>query len=196
MLRTERQDDGVIVGRRLQLEIEAFAETFAQRETQTAVDAPAKGSMHHQLHAASLVKESFEHDPIMSGHGLQRRVTRREICDDETSSGTRNPGDAPEIGARGIEIVGSEMVGKGLTQPRDLVRELSGSSRCFTEPERDGRRRPCSVDDAHRAAVDLGNSPRGRTQQEHIAGHRFDRPVFTHRPDVSFFVVSDHPPVA
>ena len=62
VLRAERQDDGVVVGGRLQLEVEGDAEPFAQSEAESPVDPPAERRMDDQLHAAGLVEEALEDD--------------------------------------------------------------------------------------------------------------------------------------
>ena len=44
MLGPEGEDDGVVVRRRLQLEVERDAEALAQREAERAVDGPPNGA--------------------------------------------------------------------------------------------------------------------------------------------------------
>ena len=59
VLRTQRKQDRVVVGRRLQLEVEAHAKPLAQRQPPGAVDPLPERRVHHQLHAARVVEESL-----------------------------------------------------------------------------------------------------------------------------------------
>ena len=68
----ERQNNRIFRRRRLQLEIELAAKTFAQTQTPGAVDAAAIRRMDDQLHAAGFVEETFEHD-----RSLCRQTTER-----------------------------------------------------------------------------------------------------------------------
>ena len=78
--RRQRQHDGVLGRRRLQLEVERAAEALAQGQSPGAIDATAEGRVNDQLHAAGFVEEAFENDGLL---GRQR----------------------PERGARGGQIV-------------------------------------------------------------------------------------------
>ena len=71
---SEGQDDGVVARGRLQLEVERAAELLAQREAEGAVHPPAERGVHHQLHAAGLVEEAFEHEPFLGRHRAQDRA--------------------------------------------------------------------------------------------------------------------------
>ena len=67
----ERQDDGVVVGRRLELEVEAATEALAQGQAEGPVDAPAVGAVDHELLAAGVVEEALEHDVRVGGDGAE-----------------------------------------------------------------------------------------------------------------------------
>ena len=53
-----RQAD-VIGGRGLQFEIKRAAETLAQRESPSLVDAAAKRRVNHELHSATFIEKAF-----------------------------------------------------------------------------------------------------------------------------------------
>src|SRR5438477_55929 len=65
VLRTQRQEHGVVAGRGLQLEIEGGAEALAQRQAERAVEPRAERRMHHQLHATGVVEEALENDGVL-----------------------------------------------------------------------------------------------------------------------------------
>ena len=52
VLGAEREDDAVVVGRRLQLKIEGAAKALAECQAPGPVDPRAEGRMDHELHAA------------------------------------------------------------------------------------------------------------------------------------------------
>ena len=79
MLRAERQQQRVLGGRRLQLEIELAAESLAQRQRPRAIDAAAERRMQHELHPAGLVEEAFEDQRLLRGHDAQRAPAVREV---------------------------------------------------------------------------------------------------------------------
>ena len=71
VLRAEREQDAVVGGRGLQLEVEAAAEALAQRQAPGAVDAAAEGRVDDELHAARLVEEA------LGDHGRRGWAPRR-----------------------------------------------------------------------------------------------------------------------
>jgi hypothetical protein len=72
----------VVLGRRrLQLEVELAAEALAQREPPRLVDPAAERRMEHELHAAGLVEEAFEHERVAGGNDPQRPAPLGEILD-------------------------------------------------------------------------------------------------------------------
>src|SRR5689334_22979588 len=77
----KREHDGVFSGRGLQFEIELAAETFAQRESPRAIEPAAKGRVQHELHAAAVVKKSFENEIVLRRHHPKHDLRAREIFD-------------------------------------------------------------------------------------------------------------------
>ena len=76
VLRAQRENDRLLVGRCLQLEPEADAEPLAQRETVGAVDPAPERRMHHELHAAAFVEEALEHDAASGSETAPRGRAR------------------------------------------------------------------------------------------------------------------------
>ncbi len=70
-----------------------------------------------------------------------------------------------------------------LAQLRKLSRQLGRASRCFTEPEGNGRRRPVRIANRHFAAAHVQDSPGCVAELKHVAGLAFDGKVFVERTD-------------
>jgi hypothetical protein len=71
MLRPERQEQRVLGGGRLELEVELTAEPLAQRQAPRLVDAAAERRVQHELHAARLVEEAFEDQRLLRGNDAE-----------------------------------------------------------------------------------------------------------------------------
>ncbi len=65
VVRSEGDDHGVIVGRCLELEVEAPTELLAQGIAHCPVDTPAPWRVDDELHAAGLVEEPFQHQVVL-----------------------------------------------------------------------------------------------------------------------------------
>src|SRR6476646_5737897 len=89
MLRTEREQDRIFGGGRLQLEVELPAEPLAQRQTPRFVDAAAEGRVQDELHAARLIEEPFEHQRLLSGNDAKCSSPFGEVVD-QLVDGTTN----------------------------------------------------------------------------------------------------------
>ena len=79
MRRGQRQHDGVLGRRRLQLEVERAAEALAQCQSPGAIDATAEGRVNDQLHAAGFVEEALEDDRLLGRQGPERGARRGQI---------------------------------------------------------------------------------------------------------------------
>src|SRR5205823_3502716 len=79
VLRAEREKDGVLVRRGLQLKAETAAKPLAQREAPGAVDAVAERGVNHELHPAALVEEALQNDSLAGGNGPQRAAAFGEV---------------------------------------------------------------------------------------------------------------------
>ena len=81
VLRAERQQQRVLGGGRLQLEVELAAESLAQRERPRAVDAAAERRVQHELHAARLVEEALEHERLLRRDHAERPTPGGQVRD-------------------------------------------------------------------------------------------------------------------
>ncbi len=68
MLRAQRQQHAIVVGRGLELEIEAAAKPFSQGQAPGPVDARAQRRVYHELHAPRFVEEPLEDNFFQRGH--------------------------------------------------------------------------------------------------------------------------------
>ena len=68
VLGAEREDDAVVVGRGLELEIKGPAKALAQGQAPGPVDPRAERCVDHQLHAAGFVEEALEEEPLLGRH--------------------------------------------------------------------------------------------------------------------------------
>ena len=73
----ERDDDAVVGGGGLQLEVERAAEALAQRQAPGAIDARAERRVQDQLHAAGFVEEALGDHGCVRWHGAQRGLPAR-----------------------------------------------------------------------------------------------------------------------
>ena len=73
----QRQHDGVLGGRGLQLEVEGAAEFLAQAQAEGAVHARAERRVDDELHAAGLVEEALEHQRVAAWVVCRARPWRR-----------------------------------------------------------------------------------------------------------------------
>jgi hypothetical protein len=92
VLRAEREQQRILGGRGLQLEVELTAEPLAQGEAPGLVHAAAERGVEHELHAARFVEEALEDDRVLSREDAQRGVSGGEIGDDLFCGRGRDPG--------------------------------------------------------------------------------------------------------
>ena len=183
VVRAEGEHDGVVARRGLQLEVEGAAELLAQREPERTVDATTEGRVHHQLHPAGLVEEAFEHELLLGGHGAEHRPADREVVDDHRGRVGVDAGRGHQPLAGPVGIAGGEEPVDRRPQVGHLGRQLGGAGRGLAHPERDRRRRGAGVAHADHAHLDLADLPRMRAEQEDVARHRLDGPVFVDGAD-------------
>ena len=78
--------DAVVGGGGLQLEVEAAAEAFAQREAPGLVDAAAEGGVEDELHAAAFVEEALGDDGGFGGDGSEDGAAGDDVGDELVGS--------------------------------------------------------------------------------------------------------------
>src|SRR5580704_13805088 len=88
----ERQHDGVLGRRGLQLKVERAAEALAQRKSPSAVDAAAEGGVDDELHAAGFIEEALENDAALCRQGAEGGARCGEIVDELRGGGSRDAG--------------------------------------------------------------------------------------------------------
>ena len=197
MLGAERQQHGVVAGRRLQLEVERQAELLAQGQAERAVHARAERGVHDELHAARLVEEALEHDVLVRRqHAAQRCAARLQVIDDQRRGHLVNPRLALHARDGGVTAGRVESLGDDAAQARDLLGELIAATRRLAQPEGDRGMPAGGVAHAHHAVCHLRDLPRVRAQQKHVALHRLDREVLVHGPDEHVAWLHQHAVVA
>src|SRR5207245_3319827 len=92
VLRAEREQQAVLGGGRLQLEVELAAESLAQGEAPRLVDAAAERRVQHELHAARFIEEALEDDRVLGRQHAERRAAFGEIVDRLFRAGKRQTG--------------------------------------------------------------------------------------------------------
>ena len=183
VVRSEGQDDGVVVRGGLQLEVERSAELFAQREAERPVDTPAVGRVDDQLHPAGLVEEPLEHQVVLGRGGTECGAADRDVVDDHRGGFGSDAGGLGEPASGAVGVPGVQEGVDPAAQVGDLDGELGGPRRCLAHPERDGRRHPRGVAHAHDTGFDPADLPRVRTEEEDVARHRLHRPVLVDGAD-------------
>ena len=148
MLGPEGEHDGVVVGRRLELEVEGGAELLAQGQAEALVDPAAERGVDDHLHPAGLVEEPLEHDVVAGGQDAELAQGGGQVVDQLAGVVGSSP-QAPSTGAAAAPsatlIVGrrrrrrrrpGEDVAHGPAQGRDLLGELVGPARGLARPRR------------------------------------------------------------
>ena len=81
VLLCERDVDAVVRRRGLQLEVEATAESLAQRESPRLVEPPAKRRMQNQLLPTALIEETLGNNRRLRRHRTKHRAPRHNVAD-------------------------------------------------------------------------------------------------------------------
>ena len=196
VLGPEREDDRVVVRRRLQLEVEGDAEALAQRQAEGAVDAPAERRVDDELRAFAFVEAALDDDALLGRQVAQGVEAGGEIRHHLLGHLGRDPGALAHQAARALAVTGAQHRLERGAQLADRFGELGRAGRCLAEPERDGRREVPGVVHADRADLHLGHAPRVRPQQEDVARRRLDGEVLVHRADGHAFGVEHDAVVA
>ena len=181
VLRAHREEDGIVAGRRLQLEVERAAEVLAQRQPPGAVHAAPERRVHHELHAAALVEEALEDHVAVRRHQAERVKLGPHVANELRRRLRRQARLSVQPGGH---VAATLKLLRDLAPERgDLLRQLGRARRGLAQPERDRGRRAVGVLHPHDARLDAADAPRCRAQQEDVARHALDRKVLVQRAD-------------
>ena len=174
VLRAEREDDRLFVGRRLQLEAEAAAEALAQREPPGAVDAPAERGVQDELHAAALVEEALEDDALLRRHGAEHAPAVGDVL-----------GDLHRGFAGRADLVAGAPAGRAHLRAAPRSPPTARAVRAGPSPSQNGIVGGWPLASATRTmpALDLQDPPRRVAELEDVADVRFDGEVLVERAD-------------
>src|SRR5680860_32495 len=67
----------------MELEVEALAEAFAEREAKPPIDPAAEGGMEHELHPPGVVEEALEDDIVERRQQAESGARRGQVADDD-----------------------------------------------------------------------------------------------------------------
>ncbi|MCY1509441.1 hypothetical protein D9M68_437840 [compost metagenome] len=200
----EGQDERVLGGRRLQLEVEVAAEALAQRQAPGAVEPAAERRMDDQLHAAGFVEEALHHQALLGRQGSQRGLCPRQVFDDlprRRLTQANTVAQAPDRPLDGLPPLGllPSPPGRGVggegclillglskqlpnlpPQPRHRSRQLITPPRRLAQPEGNARRLPAGVLHPHPPGLHTDDAVRLVAQLEHIAGQAFHGEILVH----------------
>ena len=161
---SEREDDVVLGGGGLELEVEAPAETLPEGEPECTVDPAAEGGVDDELHAPRLVEEPFDDEVPRGRHHPERGLSRREVVHElagrflREAGLTGRPADRPPDPGREVRRAGDEPADR-LAQPRYRPGENVGPGGRLPDPERNGGRLPPGVLDPDPVRLDPEDAP-------------------------------------
>ena len=196
VVRPEGDDDGIVVGARLELEVEPGAELLAQRVPQRPVEPAAVGRVDHELHPARLVEEPLDDQVVLGGHDAEHGPGRRQVGDDGGGRVALDAGELDDLVDRSGQVVVDHAPLDDRADAGDLLAQLHGAGRGLAAPERDRRVLVAGVDHPDLAAGDLPDLPVVRAEDEHVAGHRLRGPVLVHAADQRLVGLGDDAEVA
>ena len=188
MLRAEREQQALVGRRRLQLEVELPAEALAQRQCPGAVHAAAERRVQHQLHAAGLVEEPFEHDRLPGRQRAEDAQGLGEVRDDLLGRRRRHAErvSQPGLGTGGwgrLRRVFLQQLADDAAKLADRRRQLDAPSRRLAQPEGNRRRRAVRVGDPNDARGHLQDPPGAVAELKDVAGVALDGEVLVQRAD-------------
>ena len=187
----EGEDDVVLGGGGLELEVEPPAEALAERKSERPVDPAAERGVDDELHAARLVEEPFDDQVLRGRHRAEGGLPGREVVHElpgrfpRDPDLARRPADGPRDARREVRFAGDEPA-DGLPQPRHRGGEGIGPGRRLADPERDGGRLAPGVLDPDPVRLDPEDTPGVEPELEDVPGQGLDREVLVegadHRP--------------
>ncbi len=190
----QRQHDRILTGRRLQFKIEGAAKTLAQGQAPGAVEAAAERCMDDQLGAAGGVEKALHDQRVLGRQGTKGQARAGQVIEDLFGAGVVQAEAGGEPVLSGLQVAGggAEQRVQLRLKTRHGRRQFMAAPRCFTEPERDGRRLAMGILDAYLAGLDP-QDPVGRVAElEDIPGDAFDREVFVDAADIQALRFKQH----
>ena len=165
---TGGEEDGVVVGGGLELEVEGRAELLAQGESPGAIHTRAEGRVNNELHASGVVEEALEDDVRVRGDDAEAVAGGADVVDHLAGAVLDEAALLLEATSEGFGVV--EAIGDLAAEAAGLFGELDGAAGGFAQPEGDGGGRAMSIDDADGALLDAADAPGGRAEEEDVAG--------------------------
>lgn len=188
MLLGERDDDPVIGGSRLQLEIEGAAEALAERQPPRAIDTGPEGSVQDQLHPPAFIKETLGDYRAIGRDGSQGGCPGLHVSSGLFGAALIQPAlSGQEL--NGVRFRAADYL---LADARHLLRQLDGTARRFAIPERNGRSSAVRIFHAHPARLHAPDPPGCGAEQEHIARQALDCEIFVEGTDYRAFRFRHH----
>ncbi|MNI15292.1 hypothetical protein D3C73_685880 [compost metagenome] len=138
----QRQHDGVFAGGGLQFEVEGATETLAQGQAPGAVDAAAERRVNDQLRAAGLVEKALHQQCVLGWQGTQRLPRTGQVIHQLFGAGDVQTQGLGQPVERWLQVTwrSPQQVIELCLQARHRRGQFGTAPRCFTEPERNGRR--------------------------------------------------------
>ncbi len=178
----EREEDALVGGGRLELEVEGPAEALAEGEAEGPVHARAQRRVEDELHPARLVEEALGDERPPGGERAQRGAGGGQVLDELPRAG---------LGQRALLRDPAERrLGLGEARLERPARSADTSSesarlRPGASPFQNGTPGgwPCASSTRTAIASTRRIAPGGVPEQEHVAGHALHREVLVHLAD-------------
>ena len=177
----QRQNDRILGCGRLQFEVELAAEALAQGQPPRAVDAASPRRVDHQLGAAGLVEEAFQHQRVLARQHAERGLGAGQVVGELLRCRFVQAELVVQPGDRGRHAAGVKLRRDFLAQTRHAERQFVAAPRRLAQPERDARRRAVRVLHPQAVALDALDAVAGVAELEDVAGHAFDREILVDR---------------
>src|SRR4029077_10832754 len=133
VLWAERQDDRVLSGGGLELEVEASAEPLAQRQPPRALQAAPERRVQDELHPPRLVEEALEHERLLRRDDTEDLLGRGEILDHLPGGGLGQTRDLRSEPSDRLARLGVETAREVFPQLRHLLGQLPRAARGLAE---------------------------------------------------------------
>ena len=168
VLGTGGEEDGVVVRRGLEFEVEGGAELLAEGQSPGAVDARAEGGVDDELHPSRVIEEAFEDHVGIGGDDTEAVARGANVVDHLAGAVLDKAALLLEAGGEGFGIV--EAVCDLAAEAACFLGELNGAAGGFAQPEGDGGGRAVGIDHTDGALLDAADTPRGGAKEKDVAG--------------------------